>query len=458
MKPTRIGVLALLAGLACVAASTSALAGFSGKDLFVPGVARTTGNYGSAWYTTLWITNLGAATANVELRLLKKDQANISPITHTETIAPGETKRYDNVVGDMFGQSNVLGALRVLSDQDVLVSSRTFDLHGSDPAESRGHYFGGLPPTLAIGVTESTRLQGLTQGGSESFRYNFGIVETTGQAATVRVTLKDHTGAVIGVAKDYPMRAFEARQMGINDIWNAVATTNAVLEATVTAGSGKVLLYGTQMPNGSSDSCGFEMVFAKNMLATGEGGQAEGMSGSAASTTTAVVDKLLTIMSTMALFGSYDSGSHWWTVSVNLRNEYSSTFQVQFRDVSGASQQYPNPLTVDTVQVKGQAQGSGGTVAFDITIVGIGQGSNTYTVNGSGTVVFEGITATYAVTSLVQPKSAAYPASGTVTVAAAGVVATVSFNGTSTVHGTYTVGLITMSFTINLATGEVTRP
>jgi hypothetical protein len=458
MRSPGWSVVAVFAAVACLTAAGQATAGFSGKDLIVPGVARTQGNFGSAWYTTLWVTNLGASMANVEIRFYKKDQANTSPLSRTDTLSPGQTKRYDNIVGDLFGQTGVLGALRVLSDRELMVSSRTFDLHGSDPAESRGHFFGGLPPSVAIGVNESTRLQGLTQAGSENFRYNFGIVETTGQNATVRVTLRDPAGTILGAPKDYAMRAFEVKQVGINDVWNAVATTNAVLDATVVSGSGKVILYGTQIPNGSSDSCGFEMLFAKNLLAASDGVQAEGMSASASATSTAVVDKVVTIMSTAALLGSWDDATKWWTVSVNLRNDYSATLQVQFRDITGQPQKLYLPYLVDTVEVKGQAQGAGGTVSFDIVIVGIGQGSDSFRVSGYGTVVFQGISATYTLASLVQPKSASYPSSGTVTVAAAGVVVSVSFNGTSVVHGTYTVGLITMGFTIDLATGEVTHP
>ena len=54
-------------------------------------------------------------------------------------------------------------------------------------------------------------LQGVSQGGAEAFRYNFGLIETDGQPVSVRLTLKDEQGATTA-SKDYSLPAFGQSQ------------------------------------------------------------------------------------------------------------------------------------------------------------------------------------------------------------------------------------------------------
>ena len=57
----------------------------------------------------------------------------------------------------------------------------------------------------------------------------------------------------------------------MGDIVPAIATTNARITATVTSGSGAVLLAGAQLANVSQDSSGFEMSFKGSLLGGGGG-------------------------------------------------------------------------------------------------------------------------------------------------------------------------------------------
>jgi hypothetical protein len=66
----------------------NARAGFTGTDLFVPGVARTGGVGGSQFYTTLWITNVSSAPASIHIGLLVLGTANPSPVTKSDVIRP----------------------------------------------------------------------------------------------------------------------------------------------------------------------------------------------------------------------------------------------------------------------------------------------------------------------------------------------------------------------------------
>jgi trimeric autotransporter adhesin len=245
-------------------------AGFSGTDVYIPASARAAGVAPSQFYSTLWVTNLStSASANVQLKFLQRDTSNTSPVTQAVTIAPGETKKYENVVQTVFGLPSASGAIRVQSDQEVLVSSRTYNLPpGSDIRDANGLFFTGIPQSLSIGFGETSQLQGVSQGGSEDFRYNFGMVETTGNAVTVRIVVRNSDGSVLGT-KDYPVQAYEAKQYGIADAAPGISTANGRVEGSVVSGSGAVLLYATAVANGSQDSIGFEMSYKNTLLSAG---------------------------------------------------------------------------------------------------------------------------------------------------------------------------------------------
>ena len=249
-------------------------AGFTGTDVFIPAVARASGSGGSQFYSTLWVTNLGSAAANLQLDFLRQGQANPTPVTRTDTLGAGATRRYDNVVEQLFGVSGVGGAVRVRSNQEVFVSSRTYDRPtGAELKDVKGLFFSGIPASLAIGSGEVSRLQGVSNGPLESYRYNFGLVETTGQPVTVTVRLRNEDGGVTHTQL-YDLGAYEARQVNaFAGFTPDVSVTDALLEAQVGAGTGKVLFYGTQIAGtatnpGSNDSAGFEMSF-RSLLATG---------------------------------------------------------------------------------------------------------------------------------------------------------------------------------------------
>ena len=267
MTRFRASLLILILALS----SMPLLAGFSGTDLLIPAVSRAPGNFHSEWYSQIWITNLDSLPVSVQGSFYQRDQSNLSPRTFSDTVGPSETKRYDNVVETLFGLSGVNGAVRVTASEPILVSSRTYNLPASGIFwDSQGAFFTGIPTTFAIGPGETSQLQGITQGSSENFRYNFGLVNIDAGPVTVHVTLKDHSGTTLG-EKDYTVLAFEALQYSVTDVVGGLSTNNALLLASVTGGTGRVMLYGAQVANGSQDSAAVEMSF-KNSLLSAWGG------------------------------------------------------------------------------------------------------------------------------------------------------------------------------------------
>src|SRR4029079_604539 len=123
----------------------------------------------------------------------------------------------------------------------------------------------GVPKTFSISAGQSASIQGVNQGGSEDFRYNFALVEAGGGSPTVGIQVFDGNGTLLG-QRSYPMLPYEQLQPAVSDVVPGIAPTNARITATVTGGTGSVLLAGAQVANGSQDSSGFEMSFQDSLL------------------------------------------------------------------------------------------------------------------------------------------------------------------------------------------------
>ncbi len=253
---------AVLCAVMVLGLAGSALAGFPGTDVFVASVGHGSGAGGSQWRTTLWIHNPGTQAANCQVKLLLRNQANPSPPTYNLTVQPGDTVKYEDAVWTLFGIQGY-GALRVVSDRDVVVGSRIYNQPGSDISDTQGQYFGAVPASFAIGVGQSTDVLGVNQAPDGAFRFNYGFVEATGNTVTFQVTLLDGDGTVLG-QRAYTLQPYEAMQVGLIDLGAGdEPTENGRLHVEVTGGSGRVIAFGSGVANASQDPSTFEMTFAQ---------------------------------------------------------------------------------------------------------------------------------------------------------------------------------------------------
>jgi hypothetical protein len=252
--------------------SAAAHGGFASTEVFLPAVGRITANGGAQFFTTVWATNLTNVAETFKFEFLKQGQANESPASFTDSLAPGETKVYENVVETKLGLASAIGAARVTSSGEIFVSERIFDQPpGADLGDTQGLFFAGVPKTFSISAGQSASIQGLNQGGSENFRYNFALVETGGGSPTINVQVFDGNGALLG-QKAYALQPFEQLQPNVADVVPGFSSINARLTATVTGGTGSLLLAGALLANVSEDSSGFEMSFRDNLLGGGPAG------------------------------------------------------------------------------------------------------------------------------------------------------------------------------------------
>lgn len=267
-----IRITRIVAAVVSVFCGAPAWAGFSGTNVFLPSAGARPGVAPAVWYTTVYVHNPNATPANVTFYLLER-QANPSPMSFADTIQPGDTAKYDNAVQLMFAKQT-FGAIRLTSNVKVIAGSRIYSQSG-ELKDSVGQYFAGTPASFAIGLGQKTELlgaYGTLPAADSTFRYNYGFVETTGTGScTVKVTVKDQTGAEIA-NKTYTVQQWEQMQKSFKDEFPSLNTQNARLTAEVTAGSGRVIVFGSGVANGSQDPATFEMAFRDELLAENASG------------------------------------------------------------------------------------------------------------------------------------------------------------------------------------------
>ncbi len=263
------GVCAMVVGIVVgLSVAAGALASFPGTDVFVPSVGHGAGSGGSQWRTTLWIFNPGEAGANCRIELLMRGGSNPEPAgAFNLTVGPGDTVRFDDAVWALFGVEGY-GALRVTSSAEVVVNSRIFNQEGDDIADTQGQFFPAIPAGFSIGPGETTDILGVDQAGDGAFRYNFGIVETSGHDIVVEATLLDGEGNALG-GKAYTLGPFGVMQVNVSDLGTGThPTANGRIHVFLRPESeGSAIVFGSGIANASQDPSTFEMT----MDATGGG-------------------------------------------------------------------------------------------------------------------------------------------------------------------------------------------
>ena len=247
--------------------AAGALAVTPATDLFLPSVGHAQGacpgGVCSQWRSDTWIYNPSTTQpATVVVAFLRRDTANLAPPTVTVAVAAQQTVELADVVLSSFAVADAYGALRFTADIPVVVTGRVYDanVQTNKGTGTAGQFFAGLPASIAIASGESTDIIGLAYDSEGIWRSNFGFVETTGAPATVEVQRLDEHGAVQG-SKSYPVREREARQFPLTDIAGPLGG-NVRLRVRVSAGSGRVVAFGSRLDNRTGDPSTVEMAVA----------------------------------------------------------------------------------------------------------------------------------------------------------------------------------------------------
>ncbi|MGH9458382.1 MAG: hypothetical protein ACRD2J_12185 [Thermoanaerobaculia bacterium] len=244
----------------------------AGQRQIIPIAGRVIGANNNLFRTSLAITNGSASAANAIVRFI----SNVGAVTaKTVTIEPSRTAAWDDVLGELLElDSGLLGYIEVDPQGTPLaVTSRTFATVGDDPKT-----FGtGVPtiPAQGLALGDVRRISGFDDADTATiiarlpatFRTNLGLVETSGKAATVKLTLhfRHPQGTrltVVGSAsKEISVgpNQFILLQNVSREILGTYRESlqgnlkNLFLDVEIVSGEGRVVGFVSSVDNGSAD-------------------------------------------------------------------------------------------------------------------------------------------------------------------------------------------------------------
>lgn len=231
-----------------------------GRTAFLPVVGKVAGANNTNFVTDLRIVNHGGATANVTLDFFASSPGGQTAPTATRviTIAPSEQKVLDDVIGATL-QASGLGALRIVSDQNVSVTARVInDLRGVNLGTTG---FSVTSASIAEAATSGTlsflsQVSGTDVAAGIGFRTNVGYFNATASPVTLTLNARRTAdGSILGTST-ITVAAYAMVQQGVFNMIAAVGEADRVqpnFYVTWTA-SAPLFVYGSVVDNKTGDS------------------------------------------------------------------------------------------------------------------------------------------------------------------------------------------------------------
>jgi len=238
--------------------------------LIIPIAGSAAGALGTFFRTDVAATNIGSTTGNIQFTYRPTSGGSV---VKTVNLAPNRSYVVADIVKNLFLVSgDSLGYIVVDPlGRSVTVTSRTYTTVANSTA-TFGTAVPAIPLTAAIGLGQKKVVAGLQDSSAATlsaatpatYRTNVDIVETTGAAATVRITLLFADGRSLAAniaSKNYdvqPNQLFRINRITDNILGASRADygdiRNLQLKFEVVSGSGKVIVTTSSTDNGTGDS------------------------------------------------------------------------------------------------------------------------------------------------------------------------------------------------------------
>jgi len=212
----------------------------------VPGVAEFDSSF-SNFHTDMRIYNGGSTAVDVTLAFTGASVPN-----KVRTIGAGQTLAIDNVLPTLW---NITGGGSVVAttanDSQLVVTARTFSRDKVNGG-TFGQFIPGVTAADAVGNGDRT-LQIVQLEESPAFRTNLGLVEVTGNSATVEL-LAFTPDSKIAAKATVPLAGGQYLQQG--QIFKSLGFSNVYngrISARVVGGTGRVAAYGSVIDNRTTD-------------------------------------------------------------------------------------------------------------------------------------------------------------------------------------------------------------
>ncbi|MGA7614467.1 MAG: hypothetical protein WBX15_04730 [Thermoanaerobaculia bacterium] len=257
--------VSLLSDTGKVMSYASVVDGRTGDPMFIPGTnvaANKSDRYVLAgvadfnteivhWRSDVRLFNGGTSPVTATITFYPQDSTEPAGSVQV-TVAPGEVKALDDVLGSVFGETNTGGMLQITtpSQSSLVVTGRTYNKEDSG---TYGQFIQGVTPADAVGAGERA-LQITQVEQSDRFRTNLGIAEVSGSPVTVEIqAIVPNTKATPKITVQLGANEFEQLNAVLTDRFNLSDVYNARISVKVVGGSGRILAYGSAVDNKTQD-------------------------------------------------------------------------------------------------------------------------------------------------------------------------------------------------------------
>ena len=223
--------------------------GVTSDKYVVPGVAYLSLPT-AFWVTDMRVFNAGSTATPATLTFYPERNPGAAVVREI-TLQPGEIKVLDNVLVNTFGfASNIGGQVAVTTPAGSQLTATARTYNQTDDG-TYGQFIPGVTPAESVGVNDRA-LQILQLEQSPRIRSNIGLSETSGQPATVQVSLII-PDALVTPTVTIPLQANEFYQLSLANFGLPDAVYNGRVTVKVIEGNGRVTAYGSAIDEITAD-------------------------------------------------------------------------------------------------------------------------------------------------------------------------------------------------------------
>jgi len=210
---------------------------------WVPVVVHASGKKGTNWKSDVSVLNLGSGPASLTFTLYVGNQP--IRLAASGTLGPGQMLIFPDLVAAM--SATGAGAVKIESDQPIMVASRTYNTVGSS---TYGQFLDAFTPADGLGTGQKAILTHLQEWSA--FRTNIGLVNLSDAPASVTVSCFAYTGTSLGQfsVNMAPGQWYQDQQPFAKRFGQTNTTGYAVV--SVTSGGG-IIAYASVIDNVSGD-------------------------------------------------------------------------------------------------------------------------------------------------------------------------------------------------------------
>ncbi len=233
-----------------------------GRDLVLPVAARTPGENGTLWTTSLELFNTATTTTTVALFFNRSGEDNTTPAASARIEVPGRgTVVVDDLLADAFTLDEGLGSVDIVASAPVTAHGRIANVGGADG--SFGQLVPAVPAEWAVawetapGIDPAVATLSLFEVREDDlFRTNLGIVNVAGTGLVATVTALG-PGGVEGVPMDVSLPPYSHVQIG--HVLDRLGVTGEprnirIVVSPAPGTGGRLLAYISRVDNGTGDA------------------------------------------------------------------------------------------------------------------------------------------------------------------------------------------------------------